>query len=130
MYLEKSRLKTISTRVENTDTEFLPFNFPLLIEKLKRDKAWKDGELTSMVLHKNQGRQIVLAMLPEGTEVLSSQVNDSVTFRVIEGKLSLNIGKESIILSKGEVLKLQEKVKYTIDSLDETALLLTLDSEK
>lgn len=130
MYLEKSRLKTISTRVENTDTEFLPYNFPLLIEKLKRDKAWKDGELTSMVLHKNQGRQIVLAMLPEGTEVVSSQVDDSVTFRVLEGKLSLHIGNESFTLFKGEVLKLQEKVKYTIDSLDETALLLTLDSEK
>ncbi len=130
MYLEKSRLKTISTNVENTGTELLPYNIPLLIEKLKKNKAWKDGEITSMVLHKSQDKQIVIVILPEGAEVVSHQVNESVTFKVLEGKLNLQFGKEFMKLEKDEMFKLEVKVKYVINSLDVTALLLTQISEK
>lgn len=130
MYLEKNKLKTASTSIEGTGTDFLPYNIPLLIEKMKKDKAWKDGELTSMVLQKDMDRKIVLAMLPAEAEVVSYQVDESVTFRVLEGKVNLSIGKKSFPLAKGEVFKLNEKIKYLLNTIDETALLMTIDSEK
>ena len=133
MYLEKNRLKSISTSIDpnpSAATAFIPYDIPLLIENMKTDKDWKAGEITSMVLLKSPAKKVVLALFHEGTEMSSFQINDSATFKVIEGKLDLKIGKESFILSKGEVLTLTEKTEYLIDSINETALLLILDSEK
>jgi hypothetical protein len=104
------------------------FDIPSLIETLKQDPSWLKRELSTMVLLKSPVKNIVLTLLPAGIEIKSVQLNDTITYQVLEGKLKFNIRNESVILGKGELLKLTEKTKYQFDSLEESAFLLTSEN--
>jgi len=101
------------------------FDIPSLIEILKQDPSWSKKELSTMVLLKSPVKNIVLTLLPAGTEIRSVQLNDTITYQVLEGKLKFCIRNESVIVGKGELLMLNEKTKYQFDSLEESAFLLT-----
>jgi quercetin dioxygenase-like cupin family protein len=104
------------------------FDIPSLIETLKQDPSWSRRELSTMVLLKSPVKNIVLTLLPAGIEIRSVQLNDTITYQVLEGKLKFQIRNESVVLGKGELLKLNEKTKYLFDSLEESAFLLTSEN--
>jgi len=104
------------------------FDIPSLIETLKQDPSWRRNGLSTMILLKSPVRNIVLTLLPAGTEIRSFQSNDSITYQVIEGKLRFHLRNEFVILGKGELLTLNERTKYQFDSLEESAYLLTSEN--
>jgi quercetin dioxygenase-like cupin family protein len=104
------------------------FDIPSLIETLKQDPSWSRRELSTMVLLKSPVKNIVLTLLPAGIEIRSVQLNDAITYQILEGKLRFQIRNESVVLGKGELLKLNEKTKYQFDSLEESAFLLTSEN--
>ncbi len=104
------------------------FDIPSLIETLKRDPSWSRKELSTMVLLKSPVKNIVLTLLPAGIEIRSVQLNDTITYQILDGKLKFQIRNESVVLGKGELLKLNEKTKYQFDSLEESAFLLTSEN--
>jgi mannose-6-phosphate isomerase-like protein (cupin superfamily) len=104
------------------------FDLSSVIENLKTDLPMEEEELITKVLHKSAKLNILLVKMHEGTEFISFQKNQSVTFRILQGKLRLRIRKGSLTLNEGESLILSEKTKYRIDSLESSALLLTLAS--
>ncbi len=104
------------------------FDIPSLIETLKQDPSWSRRELSTMVLLKSPVKNIVLTLLPAGIEIRSVQLNDTITYQILEGKLKFQIRNESVVLGKGELLKLNEKTKYQFDSLEESAFLLTSEN--
>ncbi len=131
MYIEKESFSSASSHdTTKKNGLFSSFDLPVLIENLKHDHAWKKGELKAMILLKNPSKKIVLAILHEETEIRSFQSDDSTIFRIIEGKAKFQIGNDTVILKKGELLTLNEKVKYKINSLEETALLIILTTAK
>jgi quercetin dioxygenase-like cupin family protein len=104
----------------------LSFDFPALIDKMKHKQTWENGELNSTVLLKSTGKQIVLTILHEGTEIKSFQSSDSITFEILEGKLTFHAHKETILLEKGKLLTLRENIKYSLTTIEDTVLLLTI----
>lgn len=104
------------------------FDIPSLLETLKREPTWMRRELSSMVLLKSPVKNVVLTLLPAGIEISSTQVNDTMTYKVLEGKLQFRIRNESVILDKGEQIMLNEKTRYQVDSLEESAFLLTSEN--
>lgn len=108
------------------DSSIFSFDLPALIENLKHSHTWAQGELNAMVLLKSPDKQIVLTALHEGTEVISYQSNDSVTFQIIEGKLMLCTRKRSLTLDKDRLFTLHENIKYSLKTKEETVLLLTI----
>ena len=131
MFIEKvesSAFTLIRDDSESFNTTLSALELQVLVDKMKGKPSWENGALNSMILLNNQSSQIVLTIMHEGTEIVSSQANDSITFRVLEGELILHIRNGSIALHKGEILTLYEKTKYSIKSLEETSFLLTLAS--
>jgi quercetin dioxygenase-like cupin family protein len=102
------------------------FDLPVLIANMKKSYTWSKGELNAKILLKSPEKQIVLAVLHEGTEVSSFQSNDSITVQIIEGRLRFHTRKESKNLNEGQLLTLHDKVKYSMSTLEETAFLLTI----
>jgi hypothetical protein len=102
------------------------FDLPFLVEKLKRSHSLVNRELNAMILLRSPKKQIVLTALHEGTEIVSFQSNDSITFQIIEGKLMFRIPKKTVILDKGQLLTLQEKIEYSLIASQETVSLLTI----
>lgn len=105
-------------------------DIPSIIRNLKRQKNWLEGELISVTLINNPAFKVLLTLLHEGTEVISYQANDFITFRVLEGSLILHLKEDLISLNDGEVYTINEKTKYSFDAIEESAFLLTLVSEK
>lgn len=101
-------------------------DLPGLIRRMKLSNAWAEGNLNAMILEKNPLENIVLVALPEGTEVVSYQANDSITFRVLEGKMGFKSRNASAALDRGQVLTLNDKVKYSLTAREETVLLMSI----
>lgn len=104
------------------------FDIPAVIDDLKHEPGWLAGEISTVLLLNSPSIKVLLTLLHEGTEVISFQANESVTFQVLEGSLIIHIRDESVNLQKGELLTLDEKIKYSFDTVEETAFLLTLVS--
>jgi hypothetical protein len=104
------------------------FDLPATIENMKHSHSWVKGELISMILLNRPDKQILLTAMHERTEVNSFQSKDSITFQIIEGKLMFHSLKESVILKKGQLLTLNEKVEYSLIILEETVILLTISN--
>jgi quercetin dioxygenase-like cupin family protein len=79
-----------------------------------------------MILLKSPEKQIILTAMHEGTEILSFQANDSVTFQIIEGKLRFHHRKDIVTLNKGQLMTLNDNIKYRLTSDEETVFLLTI----
>ena len=106
------------------------FDIPAIIEDLRHGQNWISGEISTVLLLNNPSIKVLLTLIHEGTEVISYQANESITFQVLEGSLIIHIRNESIVLHEGELLTLDENIKYSFDTIDETAFLLTLVSGK
>jgi len=100
-----------------------------LIRKMKLSNAWVKGDLNAMILVKNTEKNVVLVALHEGTEIVSYQANDSVTFRILEGRMEFATVKTSAALGSGEVLTLSDKVKYRLTASEESVLLMSITKE-
>ena len=109
-------------------TSPITFDIPALVNIMKRSKAWETGELYTMVLFKSPEKQILLTVLHEGTEIISFQSKESVTFQIVEGRIKYSSRKGSEILYKDQVLTLNEKIKYSLTSIEETVFLLTVSN--
>jgi hypothetical protein len=101
-------------------------NLQLLIEIMKQSLLWTRGKPCSNILLNHQKKKIVLAVLPKNTEVVSFQDCDSITFRVIEGRLKLESKNRTAFLDKGHDLTLFDKEEYFLSNSEETAYLLTM----
>jgi hypothetical protein len=93
---------------------------------MKQSLLWTRGKPCSNILLNHQKEKIVLAVLPKNTEVVSFQDFDSITFRVIEGRLKLKSKNRTAFLDKGHDLTLVDKEEYFLSNSEETAYLLTI----
>jgi len=107
---------------------FSTFNLLTLIEKMKPKPISFYGDLHSMVLLNRSDKQIVLTSIDKGTEIKSFQSNEQMILQVIWGKLRFITREESVNLSRGEFLAIQEKKPYSLTTNEETVFLLTLIS--
>jgi len=122
-------LNNKSSQVRNNRNPYasmLTYNLPTLIKKMKHTPSWEVGELNSMIILNNHDKQIVLTVLHEGTQIISFQSCDSLTFQIIEGKMKFQTRKETMMLEKGQLMTLQEKTRFRLTSLEESVFLLTI----
>jgi quercetin dioxygenase-like cupin family protein len=129
MYKEKSMFVTESV-MYNEKRSLNSSDLSVLIANLKNEQKWGNGELKSAILLRSPAKKIVLTVLHKGTEISSFQSDDSVTIQVIEGKLKLKYRNKDFNLSKGEILIMNERVKYVIDSVEDSAFLMILATGK
>jgi hypothetical protein len=131
MYREKTPFITESDTDNNTgliNTSLNSSDLGILISHLKEEASWDEGEMKSAILLKSPSKKILLTVLHAGTIISSFQTDDSITFQVIEGMLNLHFRNDSFTLNKGEVLILNEKLKYKIDTPEDSAFLMILAS--
>jgi quercetin dioxygenase-like cupin family protein len=129
MEIETLRTNLLYTKNRrSTDSKLLAFDLPSLIDKMKKSYTWANGELNAMILLKSPEKQIILTAMHEGTEISSFQSNDSVTLQIIEGKLRFHHGKDTITLYKGQLMTLNDNIKYRLTTEEETVFLLTISN--
>jgi quercetin dioxygenase-like cupin family protein len=102
------------------------FNLPALIESMKKSYKWANSELNAMILLKGRTKQIILTSIHDGTEIESFQSKDSVTFHILEGKLTLDTPYDSVILDEGQLMTITNKINYRLSTEEDTVFLLTI----
>lgn len=105
-------------------------DLPGLIRNMKLSHTWAKGDLNAMILIKDPERNVMLVALHEGTEIISYQSNDSISFQIIEGKMEFNTRKTSAAIGMGQVLTLNDKVKYRLTASEETVMLLSIAKDR
>lgn len=123
----KARLPFTKNK-RSSDCTLLGFNLPSLIATMKQSYTWANGELNALTLLKSPNKQIILTAMHEGTEIKSFQSDDSIKFQIIEGKLRFHIRKDSITLNEGQLMTLDENIKYSLTTQEETVFLLTISN--
>ncbi|MCX6231275.1 MAG: hypothetical protein NTZ33_07005 [Bacteroidetes bacterium] len=127
--MQNSKIKTKSPLTKDNKSAsntLLTHNLPVLIEEMKNNNVWTNTGYNEMVLFNKPGRKIVLTALQEGCEIKSFQSNESITFHIIEGEMQFLTKKANVLLNKGQLLTLQENIKYKLRIKAETVLLLTI----
>ena len=129
--MEIETIKPDLDEINNTrssDSRLSGFDLPSLIETMKQSYTWANGELNALVLLKSPGKNILLTAMHGGTEILSFQNKNSATFQIIEGTLRIHVKKDSVTLNKGQLLTLDENIKYRLTAEEETVFLLTVSN--
>jgi quercetin dioxygenase-like cupin family protein len=106
----------------------LGFDLPSLVDTMKQSYTWANGELNALTLLKSHDKQIILTVIHEGTEIKSFQSNDSITFQIVKGHLRYHIRKDTVTLNKGQLMTLNEHIKYSLSTQEETVFLLTIST--
>jgi quercetin dioxygenase-like cupin family protein len=112
----------------SNNCRLLAFDLPSLISTMRQNYTWAKGELNSLILLKSPQKHIILAAIHDGNEIESFQSNDSISFQVIEGKLRFHSRKDTVTLVKGQVMTLNEHIKYHLTTREETIFLLTISN--
>ena len=109
-----------------SDDSLKNINMPSIIDNMKHYYLGSDQDLNSRILFKSTDKNIVLTVAHRGTEIESFQSSDSVTFQILEGKLRLHTWKKSVMLNKGQHLTLNDKIKYSLTTAEDSTFLLTI----
>ena len=105
---------------------FVPIKLHRLVDGLKRNLLESKNNLNSIVLSHRQHKKAVLMALNEAVEVESVQADDSVTIHLIEGKVRFRTKKQLIVLIKGQLKKVSEKIPYSLTAMEESVIMLTI----
>ncbi len=120
--------RTCMKNYKSSDSRLSGFDLPSLIETMKQSCTWANGELNALVLLNTPEKQIILTAMHKGTEILSFQSNDSLTVQIIEGRLKFHTGRDSVTLNEGQLMTLDEHLKYRLSTEEETVFLLTISN--
>ena len=101
-------------------------NLNALIEQIKGEDSWKEGDRGSMVLFKSDTMRIVLIGLHGNAELTPHKASGVISVQVLEGKINFYAGEQESILEKGQMIALQENVVHGVMALKESFFLLTL----
>lgn len=126
-------METETLRTNPADTinlkyndHILPFDFPVLIESMKQSYSWANKELNAFILSRDRKKQIILTSIHDGTEIESFQSKDSITFHILEGKLTFHTQGNALILNKDQVMTFTKKIKYRLTTEEDTIFILSI----
>jgi quercetin dioxygenase-like cupin family protein len=71
-------------------------------------------------------KQVILTAMHDGTEIESFQANDSITLQIIEGLIRFRVRNNTVTIREGQVMKLDENIKYNFIAREDTVFLLTI----
>ena len=70
--------------------------------------------------------RIVLIALHERAEMAKHKADGIISVQVLEGQLKFTTDRQSVELSKGQMLALHERIPHSVLAIKETVFLLTL----
>ena len=107
---------------------FVPVKLHRLVDGLKLNLLNSKNNLNSIVLAHHHDKKTVLMALNEAVELESVQADDSVTIHLIEGKVQFKAKNQLIVLMKGQLKKVSERIPYSLTAMEKSVILLTIVS--
>lgn len=121
---EVSQQQTIGNPILNT--QLVEVNFYKYIDQLKEGTTWANGKQSTVSIFKSEAMRIVLIGLPANAEIQPHKANGVISVQVLEGKIQFITEKQNVLIQKGQMIVLQEKIMHSVRALTDSFFLLTL----
>jgi quercetin dioxygenase-like cupin family protein len=95
------------------------------IERLRGEKAWESGR-NSKTLAKHPDFSVVLMVLKSGARLHEHKTAGSISVQTIAGHIRMHAPGKTLDLPVGHLLTLEGEVLHDVESLDDSAFLLTI----
>ncbi len=96
------------------------------IDQVRNESTWKECDRNSITIFKSDKMRVVLLGLHKGAELTTHTANGIISVQVLEGKVNFTAEPQTVILQKGQMIVLHEKIPHSVSALDESFFLLTI----
>ena len=96
------------------------------ITQIKKETTWSESDHNSITIFKSDSLRIVLLGLHENAELKTHTANGIISVQVLEGKISFQAEQQTVVLEKGQMIALHEKIPHSVLAIKESFFLLTL----
>lgn len=117
------------TAERSLDRQVMTFDLAAILGNMKQEPTWRTAKRNAMTLVKQPVFRVVLVALQAGAEIGDHETEGSVTVQAIEGRLTISVGAEEVVLSAGQLLVLRPGQRHSLHVGEDSAFLLTLAAE-
>ena len=112
-------------RTHNLEAEHMVLDLGTALTELHGDNAeWKSRGAITLV--KEGGMSLVLTHLHAGASLQEHAARGPATVQVLDGRVRMQIGDESIEVPAGRVVAFKGSVRHKVEAIEDSALLLTI----
>ena len=96
------------------------------ISQVKGEASWADSDRNSITLFKSETMRIVLVGLHANAELKTHTTRSVISVQVLEGEIKFTTEEQSVLLQKGQMVALQQKMPHSVHARKESFFLLTV----
>ena len=108
------------------DAPLVTIDLRLFIAQIKEEEQWIKTDRNAITIFKSLVMRMVLIALHKGAEMKPHTAKGIISVQVIEGEMQFVTNDQTIILSVGQMLVLEEGIPHSVLAKTETVFLLTL----
>ena len=131
-HVADSTSSTHLSRLPELASSISQFDLRQEIRLLRKEESWQRGTgRSSRTLVKQQDFRIVLVLMKAHTRLTEHRANARISIQTILGRLQVRVRNENIVeLPVAGILALDSSIPYDIESMRESAFLLTISWPK
>jgi quercetin dioxygenase-like cupin family protein len=97
------------------------------LQQLRQEDSWqRETGRSSKMLAKYPDLRIVLILMKRGTRMRQHKAEGRVSIQLLEGQICIHLADRNVNMAAGHLLVLDCGVLHDVDTLEESALLLTI----
>jgi len=101
------------------------------IEELRKEDSWeRETGRSSKTLVKQQDFRIVVVLMNANTRMTEHRAEARSSIHALSGPIRVHLGGQGMEITAGQLLALDCGVRHDVESLEESASLLTISSPK
>ena len=105
--------------------DFAQFDLPQELRDAESRKPWQ-SDLYSKTLVKKDDLRVVLFMMDPGAMLKEHHADGSITVHVLQGEIRFCTSDQDRLLRTGQLLTLGRSIRHTVESVGNSAFLLTI----
>lgn len=96
------------------------------VDRLRAERAWREGERNAITLRKGEGMNVVLLVMRAGDRLEEHAAPGPISLSVSEGRVLFEAGGEAVEAGPGDLLTCDAGVRHTVKAVSDAVCLLTV----
>ena len=118
-------------RLPDLANSVLQFNLSDLLQELRNEESWqRETGRSSRTLVKQQDFRIILILMKAGTRMGEHGAEARISIHTLLGRICVHLPDQKLALPAGQLLALDCGIRHDVESLEESAFLLTISWPK
>lgn len=106
------------------EAPFLQLDLNDVVEQLKDERSWKEGDRNGITLFKTPGLTVVLTCMHDETVIEDIAVDGNMILQVLDGRVNVTTDMDAFVVCQEQMVVLQPNVHHTIYALKTATVLM------